>query len=560
MDGDIAVMMAASLDTARAFGMQPPYVVVTPDHNNWNDYGRRFFATLHVVATADQVHEMYFYMMLEGRGDTAVALTEMLGPNSVLPLEAIEIPFVSLIPDRDQYGVLIAALGFVEGIVALRKLNDAVVARVEGSPQQVLDLAGTEEFAVGVLRRHGALNALRRGAMHFTPYPRQSGEDAAVRTVFSSQSKSADNIVPLDLDFIEKPVIRDRIAVLVGKNGVGKTQMLNAMVSALVTDRSLDQTTVAQANFSPPLQASRVLVFSSVPTDPFPRSIGAWHGIDYEYFAVNAVKDVGRNSLIEALVACRFEDAPDLVRDDDSFSRLDVIKRALRSLGLWQRLCLPIAAQGNSENMSRIVDGDGNKYVLISTRYNELNTLRLLRLIDWSRSPVVIDDQFAPRALSSGEFAMLRFAAQAAAAIEQGSLVLLDEPETHLHPNYISDMMEVLYELLEATQSVAVIATHSAYVVREVSRENVKVVSVTDRVMSIGRPRLQTFGASVDSISQFIFGDGDQDHHFEAVLKRWAKEKGRAIGLDGIIAEYGTTLNPESLSLIAAVLEEGDAE
>src|SRR5690606_24299922 len=138
--------------------------------------------------------------------------------------------------------------------------------------------------------------------------------------------------------------------------------------------------------------------------------------------------------------------------------------------------------------------------------------------------------------------------------------VLLDEPETHLHPNYVSDMMEILYDLLDATGSVAVIATHSAYVVREVSRENVNVVSVDDGVISIARPRLQTFGASIDTISQFVFGDTSQDHRFEAVLTNWAQEQGRAMGLDAIIAQYGATLNPESLSLIASVLEEDDGE
>jgi hypothetical protein len=49
-----------------------------------------------------------------------------------------------------------------------------------------------------------------------------------------------------------------------------------------------------------------VLVFSSVPTDPFPRSIAA-KGIDYEYFPINAVVDEDDDPLLVALAACVFE-------------------------------------------------------------------------------------------------------------------------------------------------------------------------------------------------------------------------------------------------------------
>ncbi len=84
---------------------------------------------------------------------------------------------------------------------------------------------------------------------------------------------------------------------------------------------------------------------------------------------------------------------------------------------------------------------------------------------------------------------------------------LSERAETHLHPKYISNLIEVLYSLLKATKSIAIIATHSAYVVREVSRDNVKVMNVEDGLLSFDTPRMQTFGASIDTISQFAFGD-----------------------------------------------------
>lgn len=151
---------------------------------------------------------------------------------------------------------------------------------------------------------------------------------------------------------------------------------------------------------------------------------------------------------------------------------------------------------------------------------------------------------------------MLRFATQSIAAIETGSLLLLDEPETHLHPKYISDLIDILYSLLRATKSVAIIATHSAYIVREVSRENVKVLSLEDGILSFDTPRMQTFGASIDTISQFAFGDTNEQHHFQKVLVDWALSVEPDIGLEGIIKEFGEHLNAESLSFIARSLDQ----
>ncbi|MBF4349710.1 AAA family ATPase, partial [Vibrio anguillarum] len=80
------------------------------------------------------------------------------------------------------------------------------------------------------------------------------------------------------------------------------------------------------------------------------------------------------------------------------------------------------------------------------------------------------------------------------------SFVLLDEPETHMHPNMIADFVGLLDQLLEDTGSQALIATHSAYFVREISREQVHVLlkNESDEI-SIVSPRLRTFGADIES-------------------------------------------------------------
>lgn len=57
--------------------------------------------------------------------------------------------------------------------------------------------------------------------------------------------------------------------------------------------------------------------------------------------------------------------------------------------------------------------------------------------------------------------------------IENGSLLLIDEPETHLHPNFISLIISALHKILTATGSYSIISTHSVYIVREVPQDQV---------------------------------------------------------------------------------------
>jgi ABC-type branched-subunit amino acid transport system ATPase component len=553
---DFAVFVASSLDEVGKSGIKPPYAIITPDTNDWNDYGRGYFAHLWIEDGTGEPEEIRLSLMFEGYERTKKALDGIIAQQGdVLSIEKIAIPFVSLIPDEANYRKIFRIFGFDLSISMLRKLHDAVAQRIEQTDQKTLDLIKGEEFHVGVLRQTGARTALRRGGRHFRRDLPQTVEDAAVKFTFLTTLKSAENEIEVEFDFTEKPVLRDRVAVLIGRNGVGKTQLLNAIVRRL-PEASRSPGQVNGENFPPP--HSRVLLFSSVPTDPFPEYLPAWDGIDYEYFPINESLEEGADPLLASLVACRFDRNIYGFGARGRASRLDILRDSLSGLGLWARLCLPVTNPTAHEYLPSVMEVAGGSYIPITASFNELQDLQAAQRIDWARSPIIVNKDRERRELSSGEYAMLRFAGQAAAAIETGSLLLLDEPETHLHPNFISDMMEILYGLLKTTGSVAIIATHSAYIVREVSREGVQVMSISEGQLSVDRPRLQTFGASVDTISQFIFGDTNFDHHYQAILKDWVESRGRELGLKGIIAQFGSVLNPESLAFIARELDRDD--
>jgi predicted ATP-dependent endonuclease of OLD family len=92
--------------------------------------------------------------------------------------------------------------------------------------------------------------------------------------------------------------------------------------------------------------------------------------------------------------------------------------------------------------------------------------------------------------------------------VERGTLLIIDEPETHLHPAFIRLFVQITDDLLVQTGSAAVIATHSAYIVREVRSKQVLILERgSDGTPAFSQPRLRTFGADVGAISFFIFKD-----------------------------------------------------
>lgn len=551
---DVAVIVVISRSEEHIADIAGPVIAIFPDNDNWNDYGRNFFAKLHIRPIEGDPLNLHMRMMFEGRMKSQSVFAEMLDRfGDVFPIEEVEVPFASLLIDVDDYRQLIGTLGFEMGVSALRKMHDAVVARTEGNDPQLLQLIDDEEFHFGALRNGGAFDAMRRGGRFFRPELPAEVEDAAIDFAFTAHLPSADNPYTLGFRFNRDGPFRDRASVLIGRNGVGKTQLLKSIVDGLHSDH---EEGFVRPHFRPVFRPSRVLDFSSVPTDPFPRAIGAWHGIDYEYFAVNASNEAEGDALLAALVACKKSEDRMAFGENRDRSRIDVIQDAVEPIGVWRRLHLPLRPRRNGDELPHVLEIDDQSYFPIDRNLNEGNLIRLIQQIDWTRPAVVLDEEMRPRRLSSGEYAMLRFAAQASAAIEQGSLLLLDEPETHLHPNFVSDLMEILDNLLQSTKSIAIIATHSAYVVRETPRDRVNILTLNGRDIQIDMPRMQTFGATIDSISQFVFRDTAVSHTYQKTLAEWAEETGRELGIDGVIERYGEELNSESLSFIARRLAE----
>lgn len=148
----------------------------------------------------------------------------------------------------------------------------------------------------------------------------------------------------------------------------------------------------------------------------------------------------------------------------------------------------------------------------------------MTRCFDAALAPILADASFAdvagsdrqallgvdPRGnflgWSTGHKIALHAIASLVAHTTRKSLVLYDEPETHLHPPLIAAVMHALRLVLEEKNAFAVIATHSPVILQETLAQHVRVIRRIGSEFEVLVPEKETFGENVGTLTQDTFG------------------------------------------------------
>ena len=116
--------------------------------------------------------------------------------------------------------------------------------------------------------------------------------------------------------------------------------------------------------------------------------------------------------------------------------------------------------------------------------------------------------------LSTGHKISVNIIVQLVAALQQRSLVLIDEPESHLHPPLLAALMSGIGIALEAHKSYAVIATHSPVVLQEIAGCYAHVLRRQGSRNSIDEPNIETFGENIGLLTSHVFNlDNTRSDH-----------------------------------------------
>ena len=108
--------------------------------------------------------------------------------------------------------------------------------------------------------------------------------------------------------------------------------------------------------------------------------------------------------------------------------------------------------------------------------------------------------------LSSGQkMILLSFANIINDAVEK-TFIIIDEPELFLHPPLVTAYVRELSKILNKTNSICLVATHSPFIVQELPNKCVHILSRENEVSMIHNPDIQTFGENIATINNSIFG------------------------------------------------------
>ena len=117
--------------------------------------------------------------------------------------------------------------------------------------------------------------------------------------------------------------------------------------------------------------------------------------------------------------------------------------------------------------------------------------------------------------MSSGQKSIFLITTELVANIRYNSFILFDEPETHLHPNAITEFMNVIMELLQEFNSFGLVATHSPLIVREIFSENIFVLDKDETTLRVRKLEFETFGENLTTITNEIFGNRDVPKYYQ---------------------------------------------
>lgn len=505
-------------ESSKVYTSPQPGQILIKHSSNWNDFGYYINATYKLYIPESDIWlegELLvgFLPFSESESDLNVISTDKL--EQIGSIDAAlkykrnggKFIYFTHFPNLQEYRKIVISLGVKITETLLKSLNNVLLAENFSSTKGLYEkVLNSEVFSRAFMRKsesffafHNADSIIR--GIEFENY-------AAISNSFSLDFKldGFRNNHKIHFNFDAKALIPSRINVLIGKNGLGKSQALTKLCRALLKRKEPESTKTYTSDSLlafPMINRLLALVSPGDTNLTFPGEYANRQTLFYR--KIELTKSSGNNSLGRL-----FER---LLRSENYINesyRIDIFKDALFNIIDLDTLYLNDDINGDFICIRNLYYLDG---------FTEQD-LKIAEKIRKCKEVVVkSDDHYHP--LSSGQKAFFDFALRCCLYIENGTLIVLDEPETHLHPNFIGEFVELLDYILEHTGSFAIIATHSPYLVREVGRKQVHIFSLdNNECIKISNPRLRTFGSDVESISQFVFNEDVENRLTDKIFKK----------------------------------------
>ena len=448
-----------------------PFVVLKMD--NWNDYG--FYTLFHPVlwvTPRESIDLRDVKIIKRGQGHSSTEIAR--------DFYALDDTYCSLGQELAYYETLLTLPENIRNDY-LNGLRDAAA-----DPGICESFQDEEAFKVSLLRWGSAELALEQARDLFLgDVERFQGLDFTFHTRFGS------NEFATHFRYCAVPGLPGRLNAIIGYNGTGKTQLLANLAFVARSDlqaRSDGGQASRYGHLDPTnLRFGAVVAISYSAFDTFdlPSNPGDSKDFGYTYCglrrhggqgATPGLKDVQEieNEIAAALLRINTQDRRDSLehalqplRDEPSFKRAGYELNILADEDSWRK-----------------------EFALMST----------------------------------GHKISVNIVVQLVSVLQQRSLVLIDEPESHLHPPLLAALMRGISIALEARRSYAVIATHSPVVLQEIAGRYAHVLRRHGTRNSIETPEIETFGENVGLLTRHVFNLDNSSSDYVGVLRGLASQ------------------------------------
>ena len=153
--------------------------------------------------------------------------------------------------------------------------------------------------------------------------------------------------------------------------------------------------------------------------------------------------------------------------------------------------------------------------------------------------------------MSSGHAIVLLTITRLVETVQEKTLVLRDEPESHPHPPLLSAFIRALADLLHDQNGVAIVATHSPVVLQEIPRSCVWKLFRVRSAVSAARPKIETFAENVGMLTSEVFSLEVVRSGFHGLLEQSVNE---GASFDDILNRYKKQLGLEGRAILAALI------
>lgn len=311
--------------------------------------------------------------------------------------------------------------------------------------------------------------------------------------------KYADTSISVPFHFSSDGYLPKRMLALIGKNGAGKTQLLTSLPVEIAKDNS-----EAFAPNKPVFSKIIAVSYSTFDNFELPKKTSSFN---YVY--------------------CGLRDEKGSVRTQQG--QLQKFHNTWKNITKLKRL---------------------DKWKKVISNFLDLELIDLfIKATPKEPEKLYFDREGfaeARASLSSGQSIVLFVISEIVANIRFDSLLLFDEPETHLHPNAISQLMNGIAELINEFESYCIIATHSPIIIQDMFSRDVFIISREENLPSVKKIGVESFGENLSVITEEVFGNRSIPKFYETTIKKLVR---RYKTYDNVLAVMSEDNLPLSLNV-----------